>query len=321
MQSQPTSARVALEFAYNGIGTDPTWVDLSGYAPDTLTRAAQSVQQQFKWISHTYTHLDLTLATQDDVTSELLANDGVAANTLRLSTYSRRALVTPGISGFNNPAALQAMADFGVRSIVGDTSRGGVYTNPTPNTGTYLGTSPSLLVVPRRPTSLFYNVSTPQQWVAEYNCLYSGFWGRNKTYPEILDYESDTLLSYLLKWDVDPLMFHAPNIARYDGVHTLLSDLIDLTLQKYGRLFSVPIVSPNMDGTAGLIARRMQYNASGVTASIVPGSSITLTAVNVVTVPVTGLSLVGCGACEVYAGQPIAYVDLAAGQSVTLPLR
>jgi hypothetical protein len=54
-----------------------------------------------------------------------------------------------------------------------------------------------------------------------------------------------------------------------------------------------------------------------VTASIVPGVSITITAQKAASVPVTGLNTTGS---EVYGGQHISYVNLVAGQSVTLPL-
>ena len=49
-------------------------------------------------------------------------------------------------------------------------------------------------MIPRRPTNLFYNVSTPDQWVTEYNDIYRSFWGRDLSYAEILDNESDVLL-------------------------------------------------------------------------------------------------------------------------------
>jgi hypothetical protein len=61
----------------------------------------------------------------------------------------------------------------------------------------------------------------------------------------------------------------------------------------------------------------MQYLGAGVTASINPGVSITITAQKAARVPVTGLNTAGS---EVYGGQHISYVNLVAGQSVTLPL-
>ena len=121
----------------------------------------------------------------------------------------------------------------------------------------------------------------------------------------------------MLKGENDPWMFHQPNLRAYDGTHSLLSDLLDRTLAKYNAIYNLPILSPTMDNLGQTVASRMQYNAAGVSATIQPGKSITLTAQNAVTVPVTGL---GGNNAETYGGQTIAYITLRAGQSVTLPL-
>ena len=44
-----------------------------------------------------------------------------------------------------------------------------------------------LIVIPRRANNLFFNVTTPADWTAEYNCLYRSYWGRDLAYGEILD--------------------------------------------------------------------------------------------------------------------------------------
>src|SRR5206468_2897952 len=110
--------------------------------------------------------------------------------------------------------------------------------NPSPNAGICSPGQPAVLMIPRHPTNLYFNVSTPAEWVAEYNSFYgqAGLipppwgWGYDLNYEQILDRESQALLSYLLKGDIDPLMFHQPNLRAYDGTHTLLGDLLDATL-------------------------------------------------------------------------------------------
>jgi hypothetical protein len=126
------------------------------------------------------------------------------------------------------------------------------------------------------------------------------------------------LLTYLLKGDIDPWMFHQPNMRAYDGTHTLLGDLLDLTFQKYSQYYNLPLINKTMNDLGVTVADRMQYNKAGVTASIVPGVSITLTAQQACRVPVTGLNTSGA---ETYGGQKISYVNLSAGKSVTLPLK
>ena len=55
-----------------------------------------------------------------------------------------------------------------------------------------------------RSVILYFNVSTPGQWVSEYN-------------------------------------------QAYDSTHSLLSDLLDFTFEKYKRVANAPIRSPTMD--------------------------------------------------------------------------
>ena len=102
--------------------------------------------------------------------------------------------MTPGYTGLKTPNVMRATFDSGIRFVVGDTSVSG-YDNPSPNAGIYNPLQPQILMIPRRPMNLFYNVSTPDQWMAEYNDIYRSFWGRDLTYDEILDHESDVLLA------------------------------------------------------------------------------------------------------------------------------
>ncbi len=306
------TSNLTLTIAFNAYGTTSKVAP----KPDTLTAAVQTTQDQYYWVSHTYDHLNLNTVDYARANDEIKLNDVVAQDTLHLTNYSKNIMVTPEVSGLANPNFLRAASDNGIRYLVTDTSIPD-YNNPSPNAGIYNSLQPDILLIPRRPTNLFYNVSTPDAWVAEYNCLYASHWGRNLNYREILDKESDTLLTYLIQGDIDPWMFHAENLHAYDGIHTLLGDLLDQTLQKYAQYYTLPIQFHTMDKLGQKVAARMQYNNAGVTASTVPGISITLTAQKAATVPVTGLKTDGA---ETYGGQAISYITLAAGQSVTLPL-
>ena len=56
--------------------------------------------------------------------------------------------------------------------MITDTSRPG-WDNPAPNIGMFSEVQPSIYLVPRRPTNLFYDASTPAEWVGQYNDLYA----------------------------------------------------------------------------------------------------------------------------------------------------
>ncbi len=207
---------------------------------------------------------------------------------------------------------LAAAAAAGIHYLVSDTSQPG-YNNPSFNEGIPSTLQAGLLLIPRRPTDLYYSVSTPAQWVAEYNTRNS----TNLDYPTLIDKVSTTLLGYLLRGENDPWMFHQADTRDNGGGHSLLSDLLDAAFDKYAALMTVPIVSPTMDVLGARVAARAQFDTSGASATIAADGSVTVhVATNAATVPVTGLCSPGA---ESYAGDSISYVAVTPGADVTVP--
>jgi hypothetical protein len=310
-QSSPLTKTLTLNWAYNGSGafeTDPQ---------DGLAKAMQRLHSSFFWLNHTFTHPgSLSPMSYDAVKSELTRNIDFASK-FELTPFAAVSLVTPGVSGLDAADSMRAIHDVGVRYVVSDTSVRG-QDNPSPNAGIYNKFQPTVLEIPRRPTNLGYNVLSPEDWVSEYNYLFHKDWGRDLSYDEILDVESDWLLLYMLRWENDPWMFHQENLGLYDGKHSLLTNLVDAALDKYAAVVTTPLVSLQQHELGERVAQRMQFNDSGVSGVISPGVSITLTVKNAATIPVTGARLAGA---ESYAGQSISYAKLSAGQSLTLPLK
>jgi hypothetical protein len=304
-QAQPTSANFVLTMAFNGFGST-----LGAYDPDDLTPAVQDNQAAFLWVNHTFDHRNLDHISYTAALNQIAQNNN-AALTLGLTNYDPRNMVTPDISGLVNPEFLQAAVDNGITYLVTDTSRPG-YDNPTPNTGIINPFQPSILMIPRHPNNLFFNVATPDDWVAEYSCIYPDL---HYNYQQILDNISSTFLSNMLVGNIDPEMFHQPNLRAYDGEHSLLGDLVDATFSKYNTLMTLPVLSLSQTAIGNKMAARAQYNAAGVTATLIPHQRIMITATQAATVPVTGLA---SDDAENYGGQPISYVNVEAGQTVTL---
>ena len=312
------------DMAFNGLGT------VAGeYENDDLTPFVRTNKSMFKWISHTFTHTNLNTVDYATALSEITKNNQTAGN-LGLPNYSRMNMVTPQISGLQNPQFIKAAYDAGIRYLVSDTSIPS-HRAASPNTGLPNWVEPRILMIPRHANNLFYNVSTPAEWVSEYNYIYNGYWGRDLSYAEILDNQADLLLGFLLKGDISPLMFHQPNLRDYNGQgNTLLGDLLDAVANKYERLYNFPALSPTMNNLATTLQQRMNYNASGVVATRHADNTLTLTVTKAARIPVTGLvnggvvSFTGVKptiSSETYAGQRITYVTLAAGASVTLKLK
>jgi hypothetical protein len=315
-RSDPLYRKTKLDLVFNGYGAQP-----DSYPDDTLTRVATNNQADFIWTNHTFDHANMDNDNASFVTSEIEQNVATA-QTLGLTDFTTTAMVTPDISGLRDATFLNAAYATGIRYLVSDSSQPGE-NNPAPNEGIADWVNPQILLVPRHPTNLFFNVSTPAEWVAEYNCLYQSFWGQNLTYQQILDVESQTLLLDMITGNVDPEMYHQPNLRAYDGVHTLYGDLIDETFAKYSAIFNVPVQSLRLDQMGIYMANKTLLRQSGVTASVT-GHTLTMTVSSGATIPVTGKIRSGAGytmqRSQWIDGEKVAFVPLVAGQSITIQL-
>ncbi len=319
-QANPALANFVLHMAFNAWGSTT-----GAYNPDTLTPEIVKFKSNFRWISHTWDHEDLNNASVSLTDFELLQNNNRAV-ALGLTGYNPANLVTPGISGLNNPTFINRAVADGVRYVVSDTSVLNTPNNgpnPSPNVGIVNSYNNLLYAVPRHANNLFFNVSKPEEWTAEYHCIYKNQAPYSTyTYAQIQDYISASFLIDMLKGDMDPEMFHQPNLRAYDGTHSLLGDLYDLTFSKYFSVYNLPVLSPTQDALGQSMQNRDQYNKSGVTASIVGGTTINISipagsTVTSAMIPVTGLN--GTGA-EVYGGQNISHISVNKGQTVSLPM-
>lgn len=360
------TASIKLEMPFNGVGynTTDSAVLNPGEATDLLSPAVRANPNVFRWINHTWDHTSLDpeggfTPTVASIVSQLQRNHEVATGQrsgdpdnggarVTFSNFHQNAFIQPDISGLENPVFWEAAQNFGLRYILMDTSK--AYSNFTPNrstvgpippnTGfassldTFVPGNPRIFIIPRYPTNLFFNVSTPVEWVSEYNYLFgaggvfpppAGL-GFDSTYEQILDRESDVLLGYMLKFHALSWMFHAANLRDYDGAgaanRSLLSDLLDAVTTKYKARYSLPIENLSQTEIGQLMENRMAYNAAlagGLKGRIVFGSTVTIELTNpsgvAVNVPMTGVSE---GMTMAYGGQTISSISLAAGGSTTI---
>jgi hypothetical protein len=363
-QSDPLLANFKLTLAFNGVGTtgntDWTGLPSPGVQNDDLTTKVQNYQQYFHWIGHTYDHPnslnglhksdpygDPDTPQVDSIDLEILTNDYVASgtgqnldsdprdsvSTIHLTDFNPTNLVTPGVTGLNDTSVPSYLVQDGVGYVVTDTSVLGQPNNgpnPSPNVGIVNSYAPSLYEVPRRPNDIFFNAANWNDDQAEFSCIYNNpVQPPYNTYtaPQILDYVSSSFVSNMLIGDMDPQMFHQPNLHDYDAQgHSLISDTYDQTFNKYERLFNRGVVSLTLDRLGQNMQSRNAYNLSTVTASLTGASganqtiSISMPATATVpsaTISVTGLYSTGA---EAYGGQYISHVQLSAGQTITLPL-
>ena len=326
--TDPQLTNLRSTYVYVGLGSTPAFAPV----PDTVTPAMKTFASAFGWINHTWTHGDLdcyTLssanacipATFDQSLFEIERNR-VFAQSLPIPDDST-GVVTPFNGGLSNLAFFQAAAQEGVTSVISPNDP------PSPGTGAP-SLVPSILLIPRRVTNLFYDVDSPKTGVYgslpdEYNSLYgpggtTPTFTTNQTYAQIIANESTTLLQLrMLMYEVYPLGFHNSNVIAYDGTNSLMTDLFNATIQKYEQLYTLPIVTlTTQRDMAPLLLNRASYNNSGVTGVYTPGVSVVLTSPNAGVIPVTGAC--AQATCPTYGGQIQDSVSMAAGSSVTLSL-
>ena len=326
LQSNPLFQSFHQTFAYNGIGT--VWFDPT----DPVFAAIASLSSRFIWISHTWDHANLDCYATDSngncipatlAQSQAELNQDIAVAGSLGITLDGTDMVTPFNSGMNNPNFLQAAAQAGLKYIV--------YAGDPPSTQTGLVSPlvPSIFEIPRRTPDMYFDVSTPLtgvsgSWPDEYNAEYgpdgtTPTYTSNQTYSQILDILSDSMLrTNMLSFEPYPLAFHMDNMFLYDGAHSILSDLMDATITKYTSIFSLPVLTLDLNAIAPLLQNRASYDASGVVGVYTPGVSVMLTTTNAATVPVTGIC--SQASCGTYGAQIQDNVVLAANSTVTIPL-
>jgi len=338
-RAQTAGFRVA--HAFNGFGTTTAG---GAVRNDSLLSETRSQRSQFFWLNHTWDHENLDCynpvpnsgicapATYAQSLSQLTQNITVS-NSMGLPN-DRASMVTPNISGLTNVNFLNAAQAVGIKYLVSDASRPD-WQPAAVNTGVRSPYNSSLLYIPRRATNVYYNTSSGRVGANgslpdEYNYFYGPngifriggpggppFFTTIQTYAQIVDRESDQYLTYMLRYEIYPLMFHQSNFIRYSGSNSLFTDVMTATFNKYIRISTLPVTSLPQTTIGQKLEQRMTLNAANARATYVPLQGITLTATGAATVPITGVCGTGCAA---YGGQNVSFIPVPAGGTVTVPL-
>lgn len=331
-----------LTHAFNGFGA--TAGDGSPKT-DALTTNSWLNKDEFFWLNNTWGHKNLDCfnpvpgsgvcvpATYEQSLSEVQQNVNFAASMGIPSDKS--SVATPAISGLGNKNFLLAAQAAGVKYLASDMSRSD-WLPALPNTGVRSPYVPSILYIPRRATNFFYNTKSPEAGVVgslpdEYNYFYGPdglqavggqggepFFSTNQSYAQIVDSESNTLLTYMLRGEWYPWMFYQSNLIGYGANKSLFTDLMAATLSKFARMSNLPVSSLTESAIGRMMEDRMAFTAAGVEALYDPYWGIYLTAKTAAKVPFTGVCAVECAA---YGGSYISGVSVTAGATVLIPLQ
>jgi hypothetical protein len=306
---------------------------------DELTTAVVQAKDAFRFVNHTYSHQDMDagagIADYDFSRAEIEQNRETWTRLgLPAKAENDVALVTGEHSGLRdrrgnedpaddvdypagvNAALMQAAEDAGVRYLASDAS------HPT-QAAEQVVPGFDLILLPRYPTAVFYNASTPAENTDEYNyifherfleagqdpCFIPGAICAPRSYEEILAAEADTTLRHMLTYRAWPHFFHQSNLRNYDGQgSTLLFDWLDAVLDRYDALLTLPVRSLPYHEIGRLTEERLAARDAGVRGTLdVATGEVTLVADGPAKATVTGLA-----GGRVYGGQLLRTVELGA---------
>lgn len=283
----PASGSATLASAENATAANrPTLQFETSSRPEPLTAKAMELQDQFGWINHTYAALQMDRLCPDPdepqpaecpVTDYATAQQDIARNRvtwteLGLPGYQEglRYLLSDSHAGLHdrrgteedasddvpfpeglNPNFMQAAQDLGVRYIAADSSR--------PNQDREQRVPGfDLFVLPRFPTNVYVNATTPAENVDEHNWIYyerhvaagndpctiPGAICAPRTYEQLLAAEAEATVAHMLSGREWPHYFHQSNLRDYGGGRTLQTDWMDAVMTRYEQLFTLPVRTP-----------------------------------------------------------------------------
>jgi hypothetical protein len=307
----PSGSTVVTQMPFNGLGAQP-----SEYPDPSLRESLLAVQDRFYWLNHTFTHDNMNEMGGGNADLEVSRNCALA-NEWQLNRFHCTELVTPEISGLDNPDALAGMVEAGVRNVVSDASLiealnpDNPGSNPSANVGRVNPFDPRIYQVPRHPTNIFFSASLPFEEVGLYNQLYADEIGRELTYEEILDDEAAIGLARMLAYDVDPTMFHQANLRVFGDGHALYTDWVDRVVERYASLVALPVLGLDLGQVARVMQDREAFDRCGLTATLsADRTTLHLESTSACTVPITGLDAPDAGEVESYGGVPTTLVTL-----------
>jgi hypothetical protein len=346
-----------LNLAYNADGADldaPANCNLNAVSPDRLTSMARCLRGNFRWVNHSFTHLNLDQPKWAPyATSKLEITENLRVGALL-------GLSTPGdvfksgeLSGYgffdptrtdpygdigkpqdfgllaSNKEYLQAASDAGVKYVhvnFSVPSEQPMY----PNTGFNHPLQPSLFAVPVKPNNIAYYVTTPTEEVSFYNLFYGPgglfpTFSTPQTYSQVLDFESDVTLFNMITGSSYAYYFHQGNLREYAAGKNLVFDWVGALLTKYASYYRVPIRTLPWSGADSLgryIEGRTSHVALAGQVTAVWDRSTNATGTVTLTAPSTlggRFYLTGgqTGTWQSYGGDNIADVNLSAGQSLS----
>jgi hypothetical protein len=299
-----------LDLLFNASGCD------AAGSRDRLTQALVAYKGYFGWVNHTYSGEPNNDTTYQQVVDDIKKNISWAA--ARRITLDPTEVVFDQHSGFNNPNVAPALAATGIKWVGDDASR-------------FFDQRPwgDALSVPRYPSNIYYNASTRNEMLDEYNYLYlppslggkcensatTTCFSQPATWNEYVDREASIMMRHVLGNDPRPHYVHQANIAG-DGTLYLVANEV---LRRYRTYFKPSLVQPAQKQAGQLLDTKARWDAvsSQIDAFIQNGKIKIISSLpSTVQIPITGGGLGG-----LYGGSTSGWAPLASGGVLNLGIK
>jgi peptidoglycan/xylan/chitin deacetylase (PgdA/CDA1 family) len=286
-----------IDLGANGSGSD-RYTRENGLDSDPLLTALTSQREVFGWINHTYSHLDLDAAPQEQIEAEIERNLAWAR---RLGIRMQPdALVTGEHTGLanlianppsgENPAFGRALAARRIRYVGCDASRPYPVDSKDPRgprwaPGSMFAVGPAV-AVPRHPTVLPYDAARAVQALDRRRAFDPR--GVPLSWNELVSAEAKRILAVVMANDPCPHFFHQANLTDGDEREPVASAggpvfyaLLNLVLERYREWFapSATLEQPTLGEAAELLLRWSAWrNAlkTGLVRGYVSPTSVTI---------------------------------------------
>jgi len=217
-------------------------------------------QDDFYWITHTFSHQNLDYASLHDADMEISLNIKMAdepyLGMYKRDCFSPHSIICPEISGLHNGHTLQSFQKNEILYAVGDTSRPDL----TPEnfyvplvTNTTFANFDGFLVIPRQPPQVYWDCSTVEQNLI----LYKERYQKEIDWATHLSNEANLHIKNFLKLRHDPYMFHEGNLRNADqpevevggtkGKFGLMQQWVENMVAEIKKYMDWPLISLKMD--------------------------------------------------------------------------
>jgi len=258
----PTINEIDTDWDVNALKADKLY---EYFAQNTKT------QDDFYWLTHTFSHQNLDMASLNDADMEISLNikmsDDPYLGMYKRPCFSQHSIVCPEISGLHNGHTLQMFNKNGIKYAVGDTSRadlspGNYYLPMVTNVTT--SNFDGFIVIPRQPPQIYWDCSTVDQNLEVYKLRYS----QPIEWTKHLDNEANLHVKNFLKLRHDPYMFHEGNLRNADapeveiggttGKFGLMQQWVERVVYEIKKYMNWPLVSLKMDDLAATYIQRLE---------------------------------------------------------------